>query len=422
MPQMRRLIFFSIFTFAFVGAAVAQDEVSSALRAELREIEAAVSEIRDLGPLEDTTFKFLAPAEAEDALAQQYARYYPPDRIAAYHYFLQALDLAEKDIDMSALLLEFLTRSIAGFYDPENNTMVVILPADTSDIANLTTPRKLVYAHEYMHALQDQHFDLLRFSGQLFGELNFDAWLAQSALVEGDARLVDHRYLERLRAEDEAKVEAELRAEYSRERPPLPERLPPVVQRDFWFPYESGLSFAIAVQAAGGWAGMNEALAAKPPSSSEEIMHPQQYLDGETARAVNVHDDSALLEEGWQRVYNSAVGEFYLRQHLATQLPDRYAERVAMGWGGDRLRIYVDRAGGEMMWVWYQVWDRPYDAEQFATHYPQYLDSRYAKIASGGLCWSAATTHCFARIKADETRVSMAQDYDAALALLQLSG
>lgn len=417
---MRRLILCLLVLWAMAPESLAQAELTPTQLAELDAIEAEVARLRGLHPLAVTGIAFMPRQEADALLPQQFARFYPPDWIAAYHVFLRALDLAPADIDLPNLLYTFLTQSIGGYYDAYDKRMVIIAPPPTPDRTSLSLLTKLVVAHEYVHALQDQHFNLLAFSAESFEDYNFDAWLAQRALIEGDALMIEFQFLEQLRARDSATIDQELREAYELPMPATPAALPPIVERDFWFAYEAGPSFVYSVAGALGMDGINQAFTDRPPQTTEEIMVPQQYVDGKGALPVHVPDDSALLAEGWNRTYDSAVGEFYLRGHLGTQLQDRYAERVARGWGGDRLRVYTREPGGEMLWVWYQVWDRAYDAEQFITHYPQFLDRRYEQARRDGPCWVGETTHCLARMDERATRVTMAHDQDVALALLNM--
>ena len=57
------------------------------------------------------------------------------------------------------------------------------VPEDSLPIAE-----SVFYSHEYVHALQDQHFDLEAYQASIVDLDNYDLAVAHQALVEGDAR------------------------------------------------------------------------------------------------------------------------------------------------------------------------------------------------------------------------------------------
>ena len=63
--------------------------------------------------------------------------------------------------------------------------------------------QQLAYAHEFIHALQDQHFDLDAFVEANSNEDDPDGWLALSALVEGDAMNATMQFLYLLHEDDD---------------------------------------------------------------------------------------------------------------------------------------------------------------------------------------------------------------------------
>jgi hypothetical protein len=60
-----------------------------------------------------------------------------------------------------------------------------------ADSVNMFANEEIVYAHEYVHALQDQHFGLSHLLDQ---NLSADQAIADRALAEGDATLVMGAY------------------------------------------------------------------------------------------------------------------------------------------------------------------------------------------------------------------------------------
>lgn len=402
--------------------AAAQDDISPALQQQLDTIELAVTELRQLEPIDEAGLSFITRDEGAAHLTRRFDQDYPPEQLEALYFLYRALDLAEPNLDLGALLLEFRLSQISGFYDVESASMYVIMPGERMPADGLAAPQKMTYGHEYVHALQDQHYDLSALSDRRRDAVDLDYRLALTALVEGDATNIMSQYLDLLLSEDRETTLREHR-QANRDAAALawPAGLPRVVEEELRFAYLQGAKFAAAVYDEIGWHGIERAFREHPTLTSEQILHPDRFLAGEGAIAVDPPDHSAAVDEGWRLPYDNSVGEFYLRQHLQTKFSRDDALRLAQGWGGDRLQIFSD-AGDNLIWVWYQVWDSAQDAEEFAVGYRSFLIHRYPGSPPDGQCWMDETAHCLARISDIETRISMAADQETALALLEMDG
>jgi hypothetical protein len=392
------------------------------LQTQIAEIESEVSDIRGLERLGETTLTFRArahiqaerPAPDEEASA-------PDDDLQRYIAFVHALELAPPELDLQAAFRDYHSVNVLGYYEFEGQA-ITILREPGRQYAPLTFFERFIYAHEYLHVLQDQHYDLTQIMQRVGESANFDLNLATNALIEGDAEAVEWEVFERL-----LKRMSDRQLDYLFRQPvqvmtaPVASKtLPPAIKAALIFPYAEGMKFVRRLVESAGWERVHQAFTSDPPQSTEQIYHPQRYLAGEAPIDVSLPDVSEIIGDGLRLVYNSAAGEFYLRQHLMTKLRPPRAAAAASGWGGDRLRIYKDSVTGELLWIWHLVWDGAADASEFAGAYRRFLDLRYERLASRQGCWSQETTHCFARINEIETRISMAPDAATALALLRL--
>ena len=403
-----------------LGGVSGQDSFSSEFQAELDAIEAAVEGYRALAPLAETSVTFPTADEVAVYLAERFDRDYPPERLDWIYLFYRALDLAEPGHDLRALMLEFSSGQIAGYYDSDAKTMQVVAGEGG---ARLDAPLKVTYAHEFAHALQDQHFDLAALGERRRDVSNLDESLAVTALVEGDASIVMDRYVDALLRADPVSARRELvKAQRAAASAPMPAGFPAVIEAEVEFMYLAGRTFAEAIHDAQGWTGVNHALAENPPTTSEQILHPERYLAGEGALAVEGVDASALIDEGWQLAYDDRVGEFYLRKHLELGLHPPYHARLADGWGGDRLQIFTREGQVGMLWVWSIVWDDAAEADEFVAGYGHYLERRGFKAEADGVCWVGVSARCMARVSAVETRLSMAAARAVARELLGAGG
>lgn len=393
----------------------AQDQFLPAMQAQLEAIRRYVSELRQLEELTHAPMNFPAPAELQTFLRRRFAEDFPPQKLATDLVFYRALELAPADIDLERLYFAFISDWIGGYYDMERDIMNIVTYDGVLRHELLPIPYQVTYAHEYVHALQDQHFDLQRIIDQAEAADNRDLRLAAQALIEGDANYVMGIFFQELLERDAGRVE---RAYAALPEANIDPAMPNVIIAATHFPYQQGHTFVAELVKALGWEGVDRALRERPPQTTEQIYHPQRYLAGEIAMPVPTPDLAEIVGSGWRLRYDGPVGEFYLRQHLALRLDFARVNQMADGWGGDRLLIYSDAAGEQLQWVLYQLWDTIDDASEFYNHYRYALRLRFPSRSADGVCWSGEVAVCVKRIGARETRVSSAPRSETALELL----
>jgi hypothetical protein len=177
------------------------------------------------------------------------------------------------------------------------------------------------------------------------------------ALLEGDATLVMERFVQRrlgvpagLSAGGEGLDAAGLGAPGLFDLPDAP----PAVRDHLIQPYLAGLAFARAVWERGGASAMREAWA-RPPESTEQVLHPSRYFAREAPRRLLPR---LLPPPGARVLSQGTLGELLLRSLL-----EPGGAGAAEGWGGDAWRLYD--VGGRTLLVWRSEWDSLADAREF---------------------------------------------------------
>jgi hypothetical protein len=377
---------------------------NAALRAE---VEANVIELRGLPLLSPITPVVLSRDALRDRLAAEAAAETTPDDARADVLELSAFDFLEPDYDLYAAQLQLQSDGILGFYDPDTAEFVVV-----SDGALLDAPAQYTHAHEFVHALQDQHYNL----GALTDEaLDSEARAAIRALAEGEAQLVQFLYLAERDYFTPEEVDAIVNDPAQTDDSFLDE-YPPVLVNNLTFPYVSGSRFVGELYRAGGFAAIDAAWA-DPPQSTEHILHPERYRAGDAPQIVALAPLTDTLGVGWQQIEENVMGEFFLREYLDQQLPTTTAARAALGWGGDRYAVYWNEATGGLVMALRVVWDTAADAAEFAAAYAGYpaglFDVDPQTQADGSKCWMGDDTICF--LQADgESFVVRAPDVEIA--------
>ncbi len=249
---------------------------------------------------------------------------------------------------------------------------------------------RLTYAHEFTHALQDQHFDLeaLGLRDDAEDEYDGEYLTAIRALIEGDASLIQQQFLQSYYSPGEA---VRLMKESMDVDMSVLDSAPDVLRESLYFPYMQGLTFAQALYEDGGWAALDAAYA-NPPRSTEHILHPDRYLAGDLPQLVSLPPLTDTLGTGWRQVDADTLGEYFTRLYLAQQIPGEQAEAAAEGWGGDWYAVHHRQADGALVMALRSAWDSPADAEEFVDAYVAYAEGRFghsADVVDGDrLCWT----------------------------------
>jgi hypothetical protein len=258
-----------------------------------------------------------------------------------------------------------LTEQVAGYYEPKTQEFYL---ADWIDLDG----QQPVMAHELTHALQDQHFDLRRFSKWPKGDS--DAELAAHALIEGDATLVMTFYVMRDLKRVAAMMKSVNASGASSEKI---EGAPRAIRESLLFPYKQGMDFTSQLYRRGGWTLISEAYKSLP-QSSEQILHPEKYFAREAPVKVDVPELSELLGKNWKRLDYDVSGEWGYFQVLDEYLrSEKESQKASAGWGGDRFALYENPATRQVLLAQLTVWDTEQDASEFFDAYVARTTRRY---------------------------------------------
>ena len=237
---------------SLIVAGALHQHFNAPLPPQLDAIEAAVTEIRGLAPLAETTLEFISREDYAARLAAKSAEESSPEDVEQIYLFYRALDLAPAGLDLQALAQQYLASRVVGVYHSDSQSISLIASSRRAPTGLLKTPSKLTYAHEYSHALQDQHFDLEAFFAPAEEADNFDLSLAMTALVEGDATNVEYDYFFELTEQNPLKAWLELEIAYSSPAP-APVDVPPILPQELNFIYHQGNEFIWALFEADDW-------------------------------------------------------------------------------------------------------------------------------------------------------------------------
>ena len=264
--------------------------------------------------------------------------------------------------------------AVGGMYDHISKALWIDATGEAEQL-------EWMVAHEVVHYLQNSNFDLGRLTAPIPGDS--DAELARNFLVEGDAqaacfawetkdRTLRSTLPETLRGQGDQVLDSEGVFDY------------PVIGCVNMLPYNYAASTVVQTVRERGWASVDE-LFRDPPSTSEQMLHPEKMLIQEKSIPISVN--TTMLQtalHGAHVVRQDTLGEAKIFCMLAAVVSSAQARAAAAGWGGDRMLVLeTDQPGDSApVVIGFIAWDELSEAAEFEPVFRQYLKTtlrgRYA--------------------------------------------
>ena len=321
----RTLLFGLIFL--FFGSRVSADPCSN-----FSEVVSKVSSLRGLTLKREISCITTSRAEFD---AQTRAIPLDRDVLELESIVFKSLGIIPESFDYAGCSQTVSQADALASYSPQKKSILV--PENSSSSLGLL-------AHEIVHALQDQHFDLD--SVRKDASFTTDSALALDALIEGDAVRIERLF----NAGPVVSTPPQLNYGPADSNCALPEIFLAQVDLSYFF----GPLFVDTLQPEVGL----KVLFKHPPTTSAEILHPKLYrADQQAAPKFNhLKHRNVLLRD--------RLGEFMIRSLLKQSMPATLAIDAASGWADDELTLR--RHGGKTLVLnWNTTWISTHDRDQF---------------------------------------------------------
>lgn len=273
-------------------------------------------------------------------------REYPANALRREGQLLQMFGFAPITFDYLGETMKLLEAQLEGFYEPMNGTMY--LAADLEGKAAQAT-----LAHELVHALQDQNWDLKARSSYRPGK--GDETLALACLAEGDATSLMMDYV----MAEQGRTALDLPDEMVRElmqagmNGAAIQSVPRILRSTLIAPYIDGLRLVNALRRKAGWAMVDRAWE-RPPTTTEQVLHLDKWEQHEPPIPIRAPTANAL-GPGWQLDDEDTLGELGFALTFEEWLETAHARAAAAGWGGDRSAMYTK--GDELAFAVHERYD-----------------------------------------------------------------
>ena len=329
--------------------------------ASVDELKKAVVEIGRLDFKQNIPVRYLDRMQLKTYIEQLFEKDYPEELASKESDFLFLMGFTDGPIVLKPMRRKIILENIGGMYNEKTKELLAV-----EEFRNLDMINAPALVHELRHAIQDQHFHLAVLLND-YSDYD-DRKLAVLAAIEGDATLVMIRQLgfdpalvgDAFNAENVLAFSAVAGATALTDAPAI-------IKYQLLMPYLDGLKFSSDILKKRKWQGLNQVLM-RPPLSSEQVLHPQKYLDMEKPLEVRI----GYRPASGQLVHSGVVGEYFLDVLLADGAE---VGAAAVGWGGDHFAIY--RNGPAALLLWEVHWDTVAAADRFAAAFRSFLEKKF---------------------------------------------
>ena len=262
-------------------------------------------------------------------------------RLQRAEVVMKKLGLLPQTFDLEPFLLKLMREQVAGFYDSKTKTVYLLDWIETE-------AQRPVLAHELTHALQDQNYDLEKWShatpeGKQREKSDVNDLIAvdeqnaaRGAVLEGQGMvtLLDYMLAPTGRTIAETPQLLEMMKQGMNEAQNLPfySNAPVVIKELLGFPYSRGLEFEVELLKSDGKQGAFKGALNRPPDTTHEVMEPQTYIAHQKFPQIRLADLPSLLGKGYERYDVGAMGEFDVYVLVKTFAGAEEADKISREW------------------------------------------------------------------------------------------
>ena len=315
---------------------------------------------------------------------------------------MKKFGLLDPGFELRPFLVSLLKEQIAGYYDDKTKVMNLLNWVDIED-------QKPVMAHELTHALQDQRVNLKKWqdaagddslpskdnAGDKARVATDEVGSARDAVLEGQAMipLIDLTLKTLNQSVRTApQVIPLMTAQMAQTDPatsPVMARAPLMLQESMLFSYSEGLNFEASLLSKKGPEVAFAGTLDHPPSTSAEILHPEQYLDHKKQPLLQIPDVHPLLDADYAPYDVGVVGEFDVKTLADLFVGPEESQQITPAWQGGTYYAAQRRRDMQsprkdsfdsIALVYYSEWTSKAAAGKFAEIYQKQFPRKYQHL------------------------------------------
>lgn len=367
------------------------DEQMREIRKRLHGVQEGLAKLRGVPFKKSVKASYQTPEEFEVYIRTQLDDEYPTSISHPESDALHILGFTKQRVDLRKALLDTALSQAAAHYDPKTDEFYFLMGADSIKML------ESIAAHELVHALQDQTYDLDKYGKEAkpVGFLD-DKQLARMFVWEGEATLLmllhgvqvatgkdplskENEKITGMQVAMLSKMDAKQMLAQTKMTAKMLESsgvdfkaaiealdtLPPIITVPMMDAYIKGMVAVMDRYREGGWKAV-DALYETPPTSTEQMLHP-----GKWGNTLDLPQKITMPKapEGYTLKLTNNIGELSWRVFF--DLWTTKGHVPATGWDGAQYAYFVSQEGendgqeNKLVAV-STVWDTRKDASEFS--------------------------------------------------------
>lgn len=298
-----------------------------------------------------------------------------PKKVRAEELTLKIFGLVPADFSLVKETVDLFSEQVAAYYDSDKKRLFVL------DTVSTDLDRRVALVHELAHALADQQHSLLKFMH--VEPDSDDASTARQAVMEGQATWLTWAYIASRqggKAEvPESMLDSLAKAAGGSSQMPVYSQAPLYFRESLVFPYTEGLRFQDAVYRKLGQRAFEQVFE-RAPVSTQNILHPQTYLDKVAPADVKVPDLKETIgsrAKEFRQLTDGDLGEFDISVMLRQYLDEKAGADAAQHLRGAAFRLYENKKDKYPVLDYVTEWDSPESASRYFDLYKQVLKGKW---------------------------------------------
>ena len=357
-----------------LGTALLSAAAQHPLFSEIGTIEAGLAEITGLRFTRAVPYAVINKEQLRHYLEGRIKESIKPADMRAEELTLKMLGLIPQDFDLRQNTVDLLTEQAAAFYDYNKRKLYVL------EGTGAGAEERMALVHELAHALADQHFPLRKYIRE--GLQSDDGSTARLAVMEGQASWLMTAYLSKLSGGPAEVPDGVLQLmtntiEGSAEQYPVFSKAPPYIRDSLTFPYTDGMLFQNAVFKKLGRESFSE-IFERAPASTQQIIHPDQYLAHTSAPVPDPPKAPAPRE--LRQLAEGSLGEFDFRVLLSQYTSKEEGEQAAARLAGGSYALYEYKQDKLPVLASASTWDSEESAAKYLELYRRVLEGKWKKL------------------------------------------
>lgn len=324
--------------------------------ANLISVTQEVSRIRKLKAQTDIKCLSLSEQDFNQAYISHSNKYSSIQRLGHEEFIFKSLGVIPKNYNYQNCYLNSDSRSIKAFYSEELSAIIS---------KNSISLEDDILAHEVVHALQEQNFNLTHIKKE--ASRFTDTAIGLASILEGDAVLVQKLYL-RNHPRDRSREELSSKLFSTNQKESKDCELPSKLQELYDFPYLFGYLFAKHQ----GFKNLDQILRKFSIISTKEILEnklqkPNNY------KYFTVKSNNQFL--GLKEQFRDTLGQQFIRLLFSNYLNAVDSIRAAKGWVTDQFIVY-SKTEKPSAFQWHSLWTSETDAIEYRNAWITFLSAQ----------------------------------------------